>query len=74
MARPGKRVDSLVKRKRYRKLADGELSAASRLRKDGTCLHRIKCCQCGLEHIVRYELTKTTLRFRAWRFPKRGKK
>ena len=63
-----------MKRKRYRVLADGEPSAVSRLRKDGTCLHKIKCCDCGLEHVVRYELTKTGLRFRAWRLPKRKKR
>lgn len=55
-------------RKVYRKLADGELSNASRRRKDGTYVHAIKCCDCGLEHILQYELTKAaSLRFRAWR-------
>lgn len=56
---------------KFKKLEDGELSAASRRRKDGTYLHKIKCCDCGLVHLVQYELTKAgSLRFRAWRMKK----
>lgn len=52
---------------RYRKLADGEWSTPSRRRADGTFLHRIKCCDCGLKHLVQYKAGRATLRFRAWR-------
>ena len=52
---------------RIRKLSDGELSNVSRLRKDGAYWHMIKCCDCGLKHLVCYVVTKRGLRFRAWR-------
>ena len=52
---------------RKRKLADGEWAHTRRLR-NGTYVHRIKCCDCGLIHLMQYELTKrNSLRFRAWR-------
>lgn len=57
---------------RFKRLSDGERSNASRRRADGTYVHAIKCCDCGLVHIVQYELTKAhSLYFRAWRMPKR---
>ena len=52
----------------FKKLADGERSSAARRRKDGTYLHKVKCCDCGLVHLMQYELTPAgSLRFRAWR-------
>ena len=56
--------------KRYKKLTDGQWSARSRRRRDGTHLHKIKCCDCGLKHLMQYETTGPTLRFRAWRLKK----
>lgn len=54
--------------RRYRKLTDGQWSRASRVREDGTHVHSIKCCDCGLVHTVQYEITaRGGLRFRAWR-------
>lgn len=58
----------------FRKLEDGEWSTRSRRRKDGTFLHAIKCCDCGLVHLVQYAVTDSSLRFRAWREPKGNKK
>ena len=60
--------------RRFRKLKDGEWSLRSRRRSDGTVLHKIRCCDCKLEHIVQYEITKTGLRFRAWRLPLKGER
>lgn len=53
--------------KRPRKLSDGELSSPSQLRKNGTYVHLIKCCDCGLKHLMQYTITPRGLRFRAWR-------
>ena len=55
---------------RPRKLADGELSSPSRLRKNGTYVHLLVCCDCKLKHLVQYVITKRGLRFRAWRLNK----
>lgn len=51
----------------HQKLADGELAAPSPRLKDGTYAHLIKCCDCGLRHLMQYTVTKRGLRFRAWR-------
>lgn len=57
--------------KRPRKLSDGEWSNPSRLRKNGTYVHLVVCCDCKLKHLVQYEITKANkLRFRAWRLNK----
>ena len=56
--------------KRPRKLADGELSNPSKLRKNGTYVHLLKCCDCGLKHLMQYTITARGLRFRAWRLNK----
>jgi hypothetical protein len=60
-------------RKRFRKLADGEWSAKSRKRKNGFFVQKIKCCDCGLVHLMQYEITARGLRFRAWRETRRKK-
>jgi hypothetical protein len=52
---------------RPRKLADGEWSSFSRLRKNGTYVHQLRCCDCRLTHLVQYVITARGLRFRAWR-------
>ena len=52
---------------RVRKLLDGQLSNASGLRKDGSHVHLVRCCDCGLKHLMQYTITKRGLRFRAWR-------
>lgn len=56
---------------RPRLLSDGEWSNKSRRRKDGSFVHLIRCCDCGLDHIIQYEVVNDKLRFRAWRQPKR---
>ena len=60
--------------KHPRKLADGELSRPSKRRKNGTYVHLIKCCDCGLKHLMQYVITKRGLRFRAWRLNQGEKK
>ena len=63
-----------TKRRRPRKLADGEWSSRASLRQNGMYVHLIRCCDCNLEHIIQYQITKAgKLRFRAWRLPKRRK-
>lgn len=55
-------------KRKFKKLIDGEWSNPSRLRKTGFYLHRIKCCDCGLVHLMQYKITTAgKLRFRAWR-------
>lgn len=58
----------------YRTLGDGEWSSKSKPQKDGMWVHGIKCCDCGLEHIIQYQITNGRLRFRAWRKPKKRRK
>lgn len=57
----------------YRHLSDGEWSTKTKPEPNGTYLHRIKCCDCALEHNIQFKITKDgSLRFRAWRIA-RGK-
>jgi len=64
-----------MKRRRFRKLADGELSSPACRRKNNTYVAKLKCCDCGLVHLMQYTITKRGLRFRAWRLNhKRGLK
>lgn len=51
----------------YKKLRDGQWSAVIRSQAGGTYVHRVKCCDCGLEHVVEEKVTPKGLRFRAWR-------
>jgi hypothetical protein len=56
-----------VKRaRRYLKLRDGQWSAPIR-GGGGTYKHRVKCCDCGLVHVVEERVTPKGLQFRAWR-------
>lgn len=56
---------------KFKKLKDGAWSKASKPDDKYGFLHKIKCCDCGLVHLVQYELTKAgSLRFRAWRMKK----
>lgn len=56
-----------VRVRRHRRLRDGQWSKHASKRRNGSYVHGIKCCDCGLEHIVQYRLTKRGLKFRAWR-------
>ena len=57
-------------RPRAKKLVDGQLSRPSKLRKNGTYVHLLICCDCKLRHLVQYVITSRGLRFRAWRLNK----
>ena len=47
----------------YKQVSDGERVDCGHNR-----THRIRCCDCGLVHVYRFEITKTgRMRFRAWR-------
>ena len=59
-------------RRKFRKLSDGEWSNRSKKRKaTGNYVQAIRCCDCGLAHIIEYQITNDRLRFRAWRVPRR---
>lgn len=59
---------------RYRRLADAQWSTRAAKRRNGMYVHQLRCCDCGLAHVVQYDVTERGLRFRAWRLPKRNKK
>ena len=52
---------------KYKKLADGRWTRPIAPQADGTYVHRIKCCDCGLVHVVQEKVTRRGLSFRAWR-------
>lgn len=54
-------------KRRFQKLKDGQWSVRMRVRKHCGYVHKLKCCDCGLVHIMQYEVTGKGLRFRAWR-------
>ena len=48
---------------RYKQLADGQLADFGHRR-----TQRIRCCDCGLVHIFRFQVSKAgRIQFRAWR-------
>lgn len=58
----------MTKARRFKKLRDGQWSNTIRVtKKTGTYKHRLKCCDCGLVHVIEEKLTDKGLRFRAWR-------
>ena len=54
-------------KRRFRKLKDGQWSTRSKPHKGYGYVQKLKCCDCGLVHLMQYEVTEKGLRFRAWR-------
>lgn len=58
--------------RRLRRVHDGELMRVP-FRRSGLAVVLTRCCDCGLEHVMGFRVTKRYLGVRAWRRDKRGK-
>lgn len=52
---------------KYKKLKDGQWSSLIKNRPGYGFVHRLRCCDCGLKHLVQVQVSKKGMIFRAWR-------